>query len=138
NALWKIKRASQEEIAAVRGIGPRGAKTIMDSLRFILLLPRRKSKEEVLSEEHACPLCGCVTSLFAAACMDCGAVFDEWEFDDEVRREVEGEPEKGLLAFYDVHLEESPRDTSLWYARARALLELAALQGGLHSVQRRR
>ena len=135
NALWKIKRATDEEIGRVKGIGPRGAKTIRDSLRFILLLPRRKSKEEVLSEEHACPLCGCVTSLFAKSCSDCGVMFDEEEIEDEVRRELEKELEKGLLAFYDVHIEESPQDTDLWYARALLLLDMGELPEAMRSIE---
>ncbi len=134
NAIWRIKRASDEELGRVRLIGPRGAKMVKDSLRFILLLPRRKSKEEVLSEEYACPLCECVTSLFAKGCSDCGAVFDEEEIDDELRREVTKELEKGLLAFYDVHLEETPKDGDLWYARALVLLDIQELQEAMRSI----
>ena len=134
NALWRIKRASVEELGRIRLIGPRGAKMVKDSLRFILLLPRRKTKEEIFSEEYACPLCGCVTSLFAKSCTDCGAVFDEEELDDEVRREVQKELEKGLLAFYDVHLEEAPDDADLWYARALLLLDINELQEAMKSI----
>ena len=134
NALWRIKRASDEELGRIRLIGPRGAKMVKDSLRFILLLPRRKSKEEVLSEEYACPLCGCVTSLFAKGCSDCGAVFDEEELDDDLRREVTKELDKGLLAFYDVHLEETPDDTDLWYARALLLLDIDELPEAMKSI----
>ena len=134
NALWRIKRASVEELGRIRLIGPRGAKMVKDSLRFILLLPRRKSKEEILSEECACPLCGCVTSLFAKICSDCGAVFDEEELDDEIRRDVQKELEKGLLAFYDVHLEEAPDDADLWYARALLLLEINELPEAMKSI----
>ena len=134
NALWRIKRASDEELGRIRLIGPRGAKMVKDSLKFILLLPKRKSKEEVLSEEYACPLCGCVTSLFAKGCSDCGALFDEEELDDELRREVAKELDKGLLAFYDVHLEETPEDAELWYARALLLLDIKELQEAMRSI----
>src|SRR6267378_3789515 len=134
NALWRIKRASHEELGRIRLIGVRGAKMVKDSLRFILLLPQRKSKEEVLSEEYACPLCGCVTSLFAKGCSDCGAVFDEEELDDDLRREVTKELDKGLLAFYDVHLEETPDDTDLWYARALLLLDIDELPEAMKSI----
>src|SRR5438034_6313178 len=134
NALWRIKRASDEELGRIRLIGPRGAKMVKDSLRFILLLPRRKSKEEVLSEEYACPLCGCVTSLFAKGCSDCGAVLDEEELDADLRREVTKELGKGLLAFYDVHLEETPDDTDLWYARALLLLDIDELPEAMKSI----
>src|SRR5438093_170974 len=134
SALWKIKRASEEELARVRQIGPKGAKAVKDSLKFILLLPRRKSKEEILGAELACPLCGCVTSLFSKACADCGAAFDEEEMDDELRREVRGEHEKGLLAFYDVHGEETPDDADLWYARALLLIDMGELPEALKSI----
>src|SRR5437773_61420 len=123
NALWRIKRASDEELGRVRLIGPRGAKMVKDSLKFILLLPKRKSKEEVLSEEYACPLCGCVTSLFAKGCSDCGALFDEEELDDELRREVAKELDKGLLAFYEVHLEEEVEAASDALAALTSLTE---------------
>src|SRR5437773_2125143 len=117
NALWRIKRASDEELGRVRLIGPRGAKMVKDSLKFILLLPKRKSKEEVLSEEYACPLCGCVTSLFAKGCSDCGALFAEEELDDELRREVAKELDKGPPALYDAHFDETPQGAERWYAR---------------------
>ena len=135
SALWKIKRASEEELARVRQIGPKGAKAVKDSLKFILLLPRRKSKEEILGAELACPLCGCVTSLFSKACADCGAAFDEEEMDDELRREVRGEHEKGLLAFYDVHGEETPDDADLWYARALLLIDMGEFPEALKSIE---
>ena len=134
NALWRIKRASVEELGRIRIIGVRGAKMVKDSLRFILLLPQRKSKEQILSEEYVCPLCGCVTSLFAKTCSDCGAVFDEEEIEDDVRREVQKELDKGLLAFYDVHLEEAPDDSDLWYARALLLLDIKELPEAMKSI----
>src|SRR2546428_636078 len=134
NALWKIKRASEDELGRVRQIGPKSAKAIKESLKFILLLPRRKSKEDLLAGVHACPLCGCITSLFAKSCPDCGAVFDEEEMDDELLREVRGEHEKGLLAFYDVHGEETPDDADLWYARALLLIDMGELPEALKSI----
>jgi len=134
NALWKIKRAAEADLARVAGIGPRGARTVKDSLRFILLLPRRKTKEEVLEEEYACPLCGAVTSLFSRECRDCGARFDEEELEEDLRKEVDREVDKGLLAFYDVHLEETPKDPDLLYARALLLYDMGKLEEAQRSI----
>lgn len=118
NALWKVSKATVEELGAVKGIGPNVAVQIKDALRFLLVIGRPKNKEEVLSEEYVCPLCGTVTSLFATRCHDCGASLDEEELDEEFRREVEREEDKGLLAYYDVRLLENPDDVDLHYARA--------------------
>src|SRR3990172_12171848 len=118
NALWKIQRASEADLARVKGIGPKSAAAIKDSLRFLLLVGGKKSKEEVLSEEHECPLCGTVTSLFADRCHGCGALFDEEELDEGFRKEVEQEPDKGILAYYDVRLLEHPESVPLPSARA--------------------
>lgn len=134
NALWKIKRAAEPDLARVAGIGPRGARTVKDSLRFILLLPRRKTKEEVLEEEYACSLCGAATSLFSRECRDCGARFDEEELEEDLRKEVDREVDKGLLAFYDVHLEEAPKDSDLLYARALLLFDMGKLEEAQRSI----
>ncbi|HYS71962.1 MAG TPA: helix-hairpin-helix domain-containing protein, partial [Thermoplasmata archaeon] len=136
NALWKVARASEGELAKVRGIGATDAAAIKDALRFLLLVGRKKSKEEVLSEECECPLCGTLTSLFATHCHGCGALFDEEELDEEFRGEVEREPEKGLLAFYDVRLLENPESVPLHYARATLLLSLARPAEALAGLDR--
>lgn len=134
NALWKVKRASESELAAIKAIGPQAAKTIKDSVRFMLLLPHRRSKEEVLEEDRQCPLCRCVTSLFAKKCHDCGAEFDEEELDIDVRAEVEREPDRALLAFYDMRLRENEGDSDLWYARALLLLSMGQRPEALESI----
>lgn len=53
HSLWRIKRATEAEIAKVPGIAPALAKTIKSSLKFILLIPHRRSKEAVLEEESS-------------------------------------------------------------------------------------
>ena len=63
-----------------------------------------------------------------------GAAGEE-EIEDDVRRELEKELEKGLLAFYDVHIEESPQDTDLWYARALLLLDMGELPEAMRSIE---
>jgi len=134
NALWKVKRVAESELAAIKEIGPQAAKMIKDSVRFMLLLPRRRPKEEILEEERECPLCHCVTSLFVKKCHDCGAVFDEEELDLDVRTEVEREPDRALLAFYDVRLREDESDPDLWYARALLLLSMGQRPEALESI----
>ncbi len=134
NTLWKVKRASDDELARIPEFGTAGARTVKGSLRFILLLPRRKTKEAILEEECLCPLCGCITSLFALECLECGLRFDEEELDDELRSEVEGEQERGLLAFYDVRLEEGPNDPDLWFARALLLFDIGEFREAMRSI----
>ena len=136
NALWKIARASEADLARVKGVGPRVASQIKENLRFLLLVGRRKSKEEVLSEEYACPLCGTVTSLFATRCHECGALFDEEELDEEFRKEVEREEDKGLLAYYDVRLLEEPESATLHYGRAVLLLATGRPADALASLDK--
>jgi hypothetical protein len=121
NRLWKIQRASEGELAKVKGVGPRNAAQVKDSLKVLIVMSQKKTKEEVLSEEYECPLCGTVTSSFASRCYDCGAAFDEEQLDEDFRKEVEREEEKGLLAYYDVRLLENPDDTRLHAARAALL-----------------
>lgn len=122
NRLWKIQQAPEGEIAKVPGIGAESAAHIREALRFLLLIGQPKTKDDVLSEEYECPLCGTVTSLFATKCHDCGATFDREEIDGELRKEVERDEEKGLLAYYDMRLFENADDLSLLYARASLLL----------------
>ena len=136
NALWKIARASEAELARVRGIGPRNASQIKENLRFLLLVGRPKTKEEVLSEEYECPLCGTTTSLFATRCHDCGARFDDEEMEEDFRKEVEREEDKGLLAYYDVRLLEEPENATLHYARGVLLLGMGRPADALASLDK--
>jgi len=136
NALWKIARATEADLARVKGIGAKGAGQIKEALRFLLLVGKKKSKEEVLSEECECPLCGTVTSLFATRCHDCGAEFDDEELDEEFRREVEREEDKGLLAYYDVRLLENPESAGLHYARGLLLLAMTRPTDALAAFDR--
>ena len=88
--LWKIARAPDSKLARVRGIGARVASKIKEQIAVLRIVSRPRTKEEVLSEELECPLCGTVTSLFATRCHDCGAAFDEARtFLERARREGE-------------------------------------------------
>src|SRR2546427_1751391 len=136
NALWKIARASESELAHVKGIGAKTATEIKEALRFLLLIGRRKNREEILSEEYVCPLCGTVTALFATTCRGCGAAFDEEELDEGFRKEVEREEDRGLLAYYDVRLLEHPDVAPLHYARAMLLLSMGRAPDALASLDR--
>jgi len=136
NALWKISRASEAELAEVSGIGPKSAAAIKEALRFLLLMGRKKSKEEVLSEEYECPLCGTVTSLFATQCHGCGATFDMEEVDEDFRKEIERDEEKALLAYYDVRLLEHRNSVSLLYARATLLFSAGRAPEALEGFDR--
>ncbi len=127
-ALWKIKRARLDELAAIPEIGREGAREILSSLRFVLQFPQRRSKEAVLDEEFQCPLCGCVTSAFSPGCVDCRASFEEEEMDEELRASLLRDGNQGLLAFYDLHLMDDPEDADLLYARG-LLLEGMGLHG---------
>jgi len=134
--LWKIARAPDSKLARVRGIGARVASKIKEQIAVLRIVSRPRTKEEVLSEELECPLCGTVTSLFATRCHDCGAAFDEEELDEELAREVEREEEKGLLAYYDVRLLESPENPALLYARALLLVSIGRPTDALASLDK--
>ena len=135
-APWRIARAPLSTLARVRGIGPRTAARIKDGIAGLQIASRLRSKEEVLSEESACPLCGTVTSLFSTRCHDCGAAFDAEELDEELAREVEREEDKGLLAYYDIRLLEAPEDSSLLYARSMLLVSMNRPADALSSLDK--
>ncbi len=117
-ATEKLKAAKEEDLAKVPGVGPGGARVIKESLQFIAIFPQRRTKEQVMAAECRCPLCGCVTSLFAERCHDCGADFEPTaELDDLLRGKLALEGAKAELAFYEIRLMQDPTDARLWYAR---------------------
>ncbi len=124
DALWKLAGASQEDLARIPEVGPVAARKMLASLHLIRYSPPHGTKELILQEEYACPLCGCITSAFAPECLDCGASFDEEEMDESIRREFAAEGDGVLLAFYDGRLAETPADPDLLYARALLLHSL--------------
>ncbi len=135
-APWKILAATVEDLAKVPGVGPGGARTIKESSRIVFILHKRRTKEQVLAEEYACPLCGSVTSLFARRCHDCGAEFDDEEMDDMLRAELRGGGDKSELAFYEVRLMEDQGDPDLWYARGLLLRDMGQLPDAIASFDR--
>src|SRR6059036_3175228 len=79
DALWKIARASVDELARIPEVGPVAARKMLASLHLIKYAPPRRTKESIAQDEYECRLCGCITSAFAPACLECGAAFDEEE-----------------------------------------------------------
>jgi len=117
DAIWKLRRASEEELSRIPELGRAGASAVKAALRSVPHEKPHRPKEAVLDEELECPLCGCVTSAFSSTCLECGATFEEEEMDEEVRRSLVEDGEQGLLAFYDLCLQDEPNEAELWYAR---------------------
>ena len=115
-APWKVQAATEDDLAKIPGVGPGGAKTIKDSLGIVMLLPRRTT-EAPMVQEYVCPVCGCVTSLYAIRCHDCSLLFEDEGIDESLRTELERDRERAELAFYEVRLMEDQGDANLWYAR---------------------
>ena len=136
NAPWKLQRAAEAELARIPEIGPEAARRIQAAVRSQLNLGAWKGRDAVLDEQCECPLCRCPTSSFATACLDCGAVFDDEMMDEAVRRELNEQGPRGLLAFYDLHLEDEPEDAALWYARGLLLESMGQVGDALTSFER--
>lgn len=136
NALWKIVRASPADLARVKGFRGKVASQVKDALRDVTIIRKPRSREQVLSEESTCPLCGAVTSPFATRCYDCGARFDDEEIDEEFLAEVAHEEDRALLAYYDVRLMESAADAPLHYARGILLHAMGRPADALASFDR--
>src|SRR3989454_603598 len=97
DALWKIARASVDELARIPEVGPVAARKMLASLHLIKYAPPRRTKESIAQDEYECPLCGCITSAFAPACLECGAAFDEEEMDEMIREQFASEGDAALL-----------------------------------------
>ncbi len=121
NSLWKIKRAMEEDLCTVPGIGNETARRIKIATNLILVLSSKKSKEDVMSEERSCPNCGLPTSVFYEKCLDCGCEFDSEEMDETLRAELLAEGPKALVEFYGQVVGKTTDDPKLWYALALAL-----------------
>src|SRR5256885_2747946 len=136
DALWKIARASVDELARIPEVGPVAARKMLASLHLIKYAPPQRTRELILQEEYDCPLCGCITSAFAPACLECGASFDEEEMDESIRRQFAGEGDGALLAFYDGRLVEMPANPDLHYARALLLQSLGRNDEAIEALDR--
>src|SRR5213593_1004635 len=87
-------------------------------------------------DEYECPLCGCITSMFAAACLECGAAFDEEEMDEAIRQQFAAEGDAALIAFYDARLAEKPENADLLYARGLLLQTMGRTDEAMAALDR--
>ncbi len=136
DALWKIARASVDELARIPEVGPVAARKMLASLHLIKYAPPRRTKEQIAQDEYECPLCGCITSAFAPACLECGAAFDEEEMDEAIREQFATEGDAALLAFYDARLGEKPENADLLYARGLLLQTMGRTDEAIESLDR--
>src|SRR5881409_467452 len=136
DALWKIARTSVDELARIPEVGPVAAHKMLASLHLIKYTPPRRTKEEIAQDEYECPLCGCITSMFAPACLECGAAFDEEEMDEAIRQQFAAEGDAVLLAFYDARLAEKPENADLLYARALLLQTMGRTDEAMAALDR--
>ena len=117
DALWKIARAKEAELARIPEVGPVAARKVIASFLLLNYAPPKRTKESIAQDEYVCPLCRCVTAGFPATCIECGATFEEEEMEEDVRTAFLAEGDAALLAFYDDRLSEKPDDAELSYAR---------------------
>ena len=136
DALWKIARTSVDELARIPEVGPVAAHKMLASLHLIKYTPPRRTKEEIAQDEYECPLCGCITSMFAAACLECGAAFDEEEMDEAIRQQFAAEGDAALIAFYDARLAEKPENADLLYARGLLLQTMGRTDEAMAALDR--
>ncbi len=136
DALWKIARASVDELARIPEVGPVAARKMLASLHLIKYAPPRRTKEQIAQDEYECPLCGCITSAFAPACLECGAAFDEEEMDEAIREQFASEGDPALLAFYDARLAEKPENADLLYARGLLLQTMGRTDEAIETLDR--
>src|SRR3989454_302342 len=136
DALWKIARTSVDDLARIPEVGPVAAHKMLASLHLIKYTPPRRTKEEIAQDEYECPLCGCITSMFASACLECGAAFDEEEMDEAIRQQFAGEGDAALLAFYDARLAEKPENADLLYARGLLLQTMGRTDDAIAALDR--
>ena len=135
DAVWKIARANEETLARIPEVGPIAARKMLASFHLLKYSPPKRTKESIAQDEYVCPLCGCVTSAFAAACVECGAVFDEEEMEEDVRHAFAVEGISALLAFYEGRLAEKPEDWELSYARGLLLESLGRIDEAIASLE---
>ena len=117
DAIWKIARATEAELARIPEVGPVAARKIAASLQLLSYQPPQRTKEQIVQDEFECPLCQCITSAFSSACLECGATFDEEEMDESIRKELEEDVPRPLLAFFERKVSEAPENADLWYGQ---------------------
>ncbi|MGI0148039.1 MAG: helix-hairpin-helix domain-containing protein, partial [Thermoplasmata archaeon] len=136
DVLWKIARAKEEELARIPEVGPVAARKMIASFQLLKYAPPKRTKESIAQDEYVCPLCRCVTSAFAARCVECGATFEEEEMEQDIRKGFLAEGDAALLAFYDSRLGEKPDDLELSYARGLLLESLGRVDDAIAALDR--
>jgi len=136
NALWKLARVKESDLARIPEVGPLAARKIFASFSLLNYAPPQRTKESVAQDEYECPLCGCLTSAYAPSCPECGASFDEEEMDEAIRRAFLDEGIAGLVAFYDNRLAQKPDDADLLYARGLLLDSFGRTDQAVESLER--
>lgn len=136
DAIWKIARAKEGELARIPEVGPVAARKVVASLDLLNYAPPPRTKESIAQDEYECPLCRCVTSAFASTCYECGAAFDEEEMDEAIRGEFSEDPDANILAFYDSRLAEKPDDADVLYALGLLLESLGRIDEAVEVLDR--
>lgn len=138
-SLNKLNRASLEELAKVRQIGMRTAKSIKEALRMMHLDPAESQRllEESMEEEFECPVCKTIVSAYDAECMECGSAFERVVQDEGFIEEIKrvGE-EKSSLSLFDMRLLEKPKDAQLWVGRGALLRKMEKYEEALRSYDK--
>ncbi len=136
NALFKIARAKETELARIPEVGPLAARKIFASFHLLKYSPPQRTKESIAQDVYECPLCGCLTSAFARSCLECGAAFDEEEMDEDIRKQFAEQGDDEILAFYDGRLSDAPDDPDLLYARGLLLDSLNRVDEAIECLDR--
>jgi tetratricopeptide (TPR) repeat protein/ribosomal protein L40E len=137
--LNKLNKASLDELARVRQIGMRTAKSIKEALQMMYVEPVESQRllEESVEEEFECPVCKTIVSAYDTDCSECGTAFERVVQDEAFIEEMEkvGE-EKSSLSLFDMMLLESPKDPELWVARGGLLRKMENYDEALRSYEK--
>lgn len=138
-SLNKLTRASVEDLARVRQIGMRTAKSIKEALQMMHVEPAESQRllEESVEEEFECPVCRTIVSAYDTECVECGSAFERVVKDEGFLEEIEkvGE-EKSSLSLFDMKLLEKPKDPQLWIARGGLLRKMESYEEALKSYDK--
>ena len=139
SSLNKLTKSTVEELAKVRQIGMRTAKSIKEALQMMYVEPVESQRllEESMEEEFECPVCRTIVSAYDTDCSECGTAFERVVQDQAFIEELEkvGE-EKSSLSLFDMKLLENPKDAELWIARGGVLRKMENYEEALKSYDR--
>jgi Flp pilus assembly protein TadD/ribosomal protein L40E len=137
--LNKLTRASVGELAKVRQVGMRTAKSIKEALKMMHVEPAESQRllEESVEEEFECPVCRTIVSAYDTDCNECGTAFERVVQDEAFIKELEkvGE-EKSSLSLFDMKLLEDPKNPELWVARGGLLKKMEQYDEALKSYEK--